>query len=359
MQVRLGIDLGRVRAHTGAEAARAADAVDAVAFTTGDHIVLGDTAGRPGTADGDALLAHELGHVAQQRMARQIFPGVSTPGDAAENAALSFASGGSAPISASPVPAVQRQEKPGTPGTPPASSGSQTGIGTGYLGKERAFLSQADAEVALTSFLERAVKESGASTLKISPRAETVLMKLAAGDSTTSLKLTNVLADLKAHPVSVKQAAHRIAGALPNSMPVGRLDALSGTSTQSSVDPRPASVGQAAGALAEKEITPLVRKLPIPKDQQDKLIKAAKDSATDLLMSALDTALAGAGVVGAAAAGIRAVVEGIVKKEGARMMDRQDDGAGSPYRREPAPSVAPSAPSPGGVIQSPSIPLPF
>src|SRR4051794_41486023 len=29
MQVRLGIDLGRVRAHTGAEAARAADAVDA------------------------------------------------------------------------------------------------------------------------------------------------------------------------------------------------------------------------------------------------------------------------------------------------------------------------------------------
>jgi hypothetical protein len=62
----VGIDLGKVRVHTGAPAASLARQLDAQAFTVGRHIAFRDGAYRPGTSEGDALLAHELTHVAQQ-----------------------------------------------------------------------------------------------------------------------------------------------------------------------------------------------------------------------------------------------------------------------------------------------------
>lgn len=61
----LGIDLSGVRVHTGSEAAASAEAIDARAFTVGDHIAFAAGEYRPGTADGQRLLAHELAHVAQ------------------------------------------------------------------------------------------------------------------------------------------------------------------------------------------------------------------------------------------------------------------------------------------------------
>ncbi|MEZ4403095.1 MAG: DUF4157 domain-containing protein [Kofleriaceae bacterium] len=54
------------RVHTGPVAARKAAAVDALAFTVGPNIVMGQAAPAPGSLAGDALLAHELTHVAQQ-----------------------------------------------------------------------------------------------------------------------------------------------------------------------------------------------------------------------------------------------------------------------------------------------------
>lgn len=63
---RLGRDLGGVRLHTGADAARAARAVDARAYTVGRDIVFGAGEFAPGNAAGRRLLAHELVHVAQQ-----------------------------------------------------------------------------------------------------------------------------------------------------------------------------------------------------------------------------------------------------------------------------------------------------
>ena len=59
-------DLGRVRIHTGAQAAAAAESVDAHAFTLGEHIVFGHGQYAPETAAGRQLLAHELTHVIQQ-----------------------------------------------------------------------------------------------------------------------------------------------------------------------------------------------------------------------------------------------------------------------------------------------------
>lgn len=64
---RLGRDLGDVRIHTDGNAAAAAQAVDALAFTIRRDVVFGAGEYRPDTYSGRRLLAHELVHVAQQR----------------------------------------------------------------------------------------------------------------------------------------------------------------------------------------------------------------------------------------------------------------------------------------------------
>jgi Domain of unknown function (DUF4157) len=74
MEQRLGYDFGRVRIHADGEAARAAAAVQARAFTVGNDIVFGSHKFAPETTEGRRLLAHELVHVAQQRA------GSATPG---------------------------------------------------------------------------------------------------------------------------------------------------------------------------------------------------------------------------------------------------------------------------------------
>lgn len=63
---RFGYDFSRVRVHSDAQSAESARAVNARAYTVGDHIAF--SAGRyaPQTTEGRRLLAHELTHVAQQ-----------------------------------------------------------------------------------------------------------------------------------------------------------------------------------------------------------------------------------------------------------------------------------------------------
>lgn len=62
-------DFSQVRVHTGAAAARAAEAMNAAAYTVGDHIVFGQGRYAPQTRAGVELLAHELTHTVQQRQA--------------------------------------------------------------------------------------------------------------------------------------------------------------------------------------------------------------------------------------------------------------------------------------------------
>jgi uncharacterized protein DUF4157 len=63
---RFGHDFGRVRLHTGSDAAEAAQTIDAKAFTVGNDVAFGAAAYSPETAAGRRLLAHELTHVIQQ-----------------------------------------------------------------------------------------------------------------------------------------------------------------------------------------------------------------------------------------------------------------------------------------------------
>ncbi len=63
---RMGADLSHVRVHTGGAAAKAAESVQAKAFTLGRDVVFGAGQFSPGTTAGRRLMAHELAHVAQQ-----------------------------------------------------------------------------------------------------------------------------------------------------------------------------------------------------------------------------------------------------------------------------------------------------
>jgi len=66
METRLGFDFSKVRIHNDALSADSSSALNAEAYTLGSHVVFGAGRFRPNEPSGQALLAHELAHVAQQ-----------------------------------------------------------------------------------------------------------------------------------------------------------------------------------------------------------------------------------------------------------------------------------------------------
>jgi hypothetical protein len=99
-----GADLGGVRVHTGAPSHVAAQSLSARAFTVGQNVHFASGEYRPGSADGNRLLAHELAHTVQQgatASAPQCKLEVSQPGDAAEveaDAVATAATGAGGPV---------------------------------------------------------------------------------------------------------------------------------------------------------------------------------------------------------------------------------------------------------------------
>jgi hypothetical protein len=67
MESAYGADFSDVRVHADGTAAHLSDQLNARAFAFGTHIAFGSGQYQPGTLAGDALVAHELAHVAQQR----------------------------------------------------------------------------------------------------------------------------------------------------------------------------------------------------------------------------------------------------------------------------------------------------
>ena len=66
MEQRFGYDFGHVRVHADARAAESARAVDALAYTSGHHVVFAAGNYQQSTSAGQRLLAHELAHTIQQ-----------------------------------------------------------------------------------------------------------------------------------------------------------------------------------------------------------------------------------------------------------------------------------------------------
>ena len=67
MEGRFGLPFETVRIHTGPDAVRLSESMQAHAFAVGEHIAFNEGCFAPDTAQGRFLLAHELAHVAQQR----------------------------------------------------------------------------------------------------------------------------------------------------------------------------------------------------------------------------------------------------------------------------------------------------
>ena len=88
---RFDVDFSGVRIHHDAEAAAAAQSINARAFTIGHDIVFNHQTYKPGEDAGRRLLAHELTHAVQQRAAtrRPLDPsrtGIGAPGSRGESA---------------------------------------------------------------------------------------------------------------------------------------------------------------------------------------------------------------------------------------------------------------------------------
>lgn len=66
---RFGHDFSRVQVHSGSRAADSARALNARAYTIGQHVVFGAGQYQPATVAGQQLLAHELTHTLQQKAA--------------------------------------------------------------------------------------------------------------------------------------------------------------------------------------------------------------------------------------------------------------------------------------------------
>ena len=121
----LGGDFSGVRLHTDPPAARAAQSVDARAFTVGQHVYFGAGSYQPGAPAGERLLAHELVHTMQQGNTVPA-PGtnltVSRPGDREEVEAHRLADLATGPdvgtrTAVAPVaPRVQRSPRAGSVG---------------------------------------------------------------------------------------------------------------------------------------------------------------------------------------------------------------------------------------------------
>jgi hypothetical protein len=327
MHERLGHDLGDVRVHTGPAAAQAAASVDAEAFTTGDDIVLGNAAAAPGTPAGDALLAHEAAHVVQQRAAGSIVPGVSAPGDATERAADALAHGTARSLtSEGAVPAVQRQP---------------------VIGKEQRPIKREEVETILRDYLEQVLYQQGRQTLDKTPQVIEAISSLFRNDPVMQASVEVWLKGITAG--SPEGLAREVARKLPAGIPENALAKIRGKPKKPTPDTQPKTVADAAGAtIVDSTVAPIVRGLGLSKDKQDKIISAARGAVGDGIIAVLDQALDAMGVAGQPKSAIHSAVEGAIKQKPGKAMDRQQEGAGSPYRKELPPTVAPPPPKAPG-----------
>lgn len=71
MESRFGYDFGNVKIHTDTVAAKSAQSINALAYTSANSIVFNQGQYSPKTESGKRLLAHELTHVVQQKSLRQ------------------------------------------------------------------------------------------------------------------------------------------------------------------------------------------------------------------------------------------------------------------------------------------------
>jgi hypothetical protein len=151
---------------------------------------------------------------------------------------------------------------------------------------------------------------------------------------------------------------------LPDIIPRSRMAHLAIQSPKDSSDTSPKSIGDAAGhAVVDSTVAPIVKKLPIPKSWQDKIIDGARGAVADGMLGILDQAMSGSPLSATDKSAIHSAVEAAIKQKAGTPMDRKQEGAGSPYAPVQPPSGAPpfsSTKAPGEhTFNLPKIPWDF
>jgi hypothetical protein len=347
-EARFGYDFSQVRVHSDTRAAQSAQSMGALAYTAGPNIAFGAGRYQPGTGEGQRLLAHELTHVVQQGHAAAV----------AGSRGVRVTAGGA-------TPAIQRDTPRGQqpPGQQTAPAGSIPQIGPLSVTKtytpDTTNASRSEVTEALTDFLYRAQAAQGGQTLHVTDAVRWAVRKLFQGDPVGSANAEAFLNGV-APPGSAPDFAAAVTKLLPDSIPRSRMAHLGTQSPKDSPDTRPKSVGDAAGhAVVDSTVAPIVEKLPIPKSWKDKVIEGARGAVADGLVAIADQAMSGSPLNATDKAAIHSAVEAAIKQKAGTPMDRQQEGAGSPYAPVQPPSGAPpigSATAPGEhIIKSPII----
>lgn len=356
MEQRLGHDFSRVRVHTDAAAVSAARELGAAAFTSGADIAFASGYYAPGSHAGQQLLAHELAHVVQHERASIIEARVSRPGEASELAAGAAAHGqGRAAQTGGTVAAVQCQPLATAP-PPAAGSGG---------GAAASLVPRSEVVAALTTWLYKVQGEQGGQTLHLTPLVRNAVLRLAGTDLSSSMRLQGWL-NGAALPGDAAEFARAVGERLPDTLPRSQVDFLGTAAAKEATDTRPTNASEAIGqTVVDSKVRGLIKALPlIPEDWKDKIVKAAQSAVTDGILAVLDQVLGASPLDSKGQGAIHSLVEGLMKQKAGGTMDRQQDGAGSPYARALPPSLAPP-PLPGlkipgeHILMSPRIPWDF
>jgi hypothetical protein len=332
---RFGFDFSKVRIHANDEAAESARSLGALAYTAGSQIAFAPEQYQTGTAEGRRLLAHELTHVVQQGHATAL----------PETQGVRPAIGRTGPRIQRDVPQGQLQ---------PQKNGPLIGPLAIYATADT--VTRDEVTAALTTFLYKVQKEQGGQTLHVDDAVRTAILRMFQGDPMGMISAEGFLKGIT--PSNPPEFAAGITKFLPAVVPRGRVAHLGTIAAKVTPDTAPKSFGDAAGkVVVDSTVAPLVKKLPIPKDWQDKIIEGATGAVADGMVSILDQAMSGSPLDDKAKAAIHSAVEGAIKQKAGTPMDRQEEGAGSPYAQVQPPSVAPPFPTAPGehIFSLPSI----
>ncbi|MFF7791437.1 DUF4157 domain-containing protein [Streptomyces sp. NPDC007991] len=178
LEEQLGHDLSRVRLHTGPEAGRLTELLGADAVAVGQDVFFREGAYRPGTTDGQRLLAHELLHTVQNphglgalRAGREL-GAVSLPQQAIEREAESVAKDLARPEAAG--------NDRSAPGTPELEAGQATPGWLRYatVDADRNRLEQIDPATMLDRLANSVVRSLRADPEDLSKRTRQQLVRL-------------------------------------------------------------------------------------------------------------------------------------------------------------------------------------
>src|SRR4029077_6984068 len=125
-------------------------------------------------------------------------------------------------------------------------------------------------------------------------------------------------------PGSAPDFADAVTKLLPAFVPRARVAHLGTLSPKDTPDTGPKSVGEAAGhAVVDSTVAPIVKKLPIPKSWQDKIIEGARDAVGEGIVGIVDQAMSDSPLGDSAKGAIHNAVEAAIKQKAGKPGDRK------------------------------------